>query len=48
MTATIIRSNRWQIERTRPRPGDIIMGNSTRPAMLVAADGQLIERGAKR
>ena len=48
MTATIINNTRWHVERTRPRPGDIIMGNSTRPAMLVAPDGQLIERGSKR
>lgn len=48
MTATIINNTRWQIERTRPRPGDLVLGNATRPAMLVAADGQLIERGAKR
>jgi hypothetical protein len=44
MTATIIYTNRWQIERTRPRPGDLVLGNSTRPVMLVAADGQLVER----
>ena len=44
MTATIIQTNRWQIERTRPRPGDITLGNATRPAMLVAANGQLVER----
>jgi hypothetical protein len=44
MTATIIHTNRWQIERTRPRPGEIVLGNATRPAMLVAANGQLVER----
>jgi len=44
MTAKIIYTNRWQIERTRPRPGEIVLGNATRPAMLVAANGQLVER----
>ena len=44
MTAKIIYTNRWQIERTRKRDGDIVIGNSTRPAMLVAANGQLVER----
>jgi hypothetical protein len=44
MTATIIHSTRWQIERTRPRLGEIVLGNATRPAMLVAANGQLVER----
>jgi hypothetical protein len=44
MTAKIIYTNRWQIERTRTRPGDLVLGNATRPAMLVAANGQLVER----
>jgi hypothetical protein len=37
-------ANRWHIEPTPKRPNDLVLGNATRPAMLVAANGQLVER----
>jgi hypothetical protein len=39
-------ANRWHIERTPKRRNDVVLGNATRPAMLVARNGELVERRA--
>jgi hypothetical protein len=44
VTAQIIPNTRWQIQRTKPQPGHVVLGNACRPAMVVGANGQLVER----
>jgi hypothetical protein len=47
MTIQTIHSTRrqfQQFQQTPRKPGDIVLGNATRPAMIVAENGQLVER----